>query len=394
MAFHPALVALILFFLTGGILWVRDQRWGGVFFRWLPAPFYCYVLPLCLSAVGFLPSTSPLYDGVARFLLPVCLSFLLIGVNFSALAGLGRPALLAMCWSVGGIVLGLAGAYSLFHSQLPPEAWKSIGALAGSWTGGSANLVAVKEALGAPENVFSPILVVDTLFAYTWMAFLVWMAGHQGVVDRWAKIKSVEIPTRELPRENRSSPWPWIVVPFAAVALASGSLLFGTTWGPRLSAGVATIFPDLGNSFRPATWTVIAVTTVSLIAALSGRFRAVPQRTERVGTFFLLFLLTTLGAQASFGALREAPAFLAVGAVGLLIHGATLLVGARVSRLPLALLATSSQSCVGGVVSGPLVGAVYRPALAPVGLVLALLGNVGGTYMGLLTAHLCSWGAK
>jgi hypothetical protein len=143
----------------------------------------------------------------------------------------------------------------------------------------------------------------------------------------------------------------------------AGSLLFGTTWGPRLSAGVATIFPDLGNSFRPATWTVIAVTTVSLIAALSGRFRAVPQRTERVGTFFLLFLLTTLGAQASFGALREAPAFLAVGAVGLLIHGATLLVGARVSRLPLALLATSSQSCVGGSgfgtaggggVSGPL----------------------------------------
>jgi uncharacterized membrane protein len=46
---------------------------------------------------------------------------------------------------------------------------------------------------------------------------------------------------------------------------------------------------------------------------------------------------------------------------------------------------------VGGVVSAPLVGAVYHQSLAPVGLLLALAGNAIGTYLGLASATLCRW---
>lgn len=391
MEIPPLFLGILLASLTGGILWVREKYKSSALFRWVPAPFFCYFFPLCLRSIGLLPSVSPLYDGVARFLLPVCLALLLLNVNFAALRGVGRSALLAMAWGVGGMVAGLVVSFGFFHSFLPPEAWKSVGALAGSWTGGSANLLAVKEALGASEQVFAPILVVDTLFAYSWMAFLVWMAGRQGAVDRWSKAWERDVLPVPPLLKTKTPSWPWPTVPMAALVLAGGSLFLGTTLGPTWSRAVAEILPDLGNSLKPATWTVIAVTTGSLVASLSGRFRALPERTEGVGTFFLFFLLTTLGAQASFRSLKEAPLFLAVGAVGLMIHGATLVVGARLSRLPLALLATASQACVGGVVSAPLVGAVYRSSLAAVGLLLAVLGNVGGTYVGLLTAHLCSW---
>ena len=40
--------------------------------------------------------------------------------------------------------------------------------------------------------------------------------------------------------------------------------------------------------------------------------------------------------------------------------------------------------------SAPLVAAIYHPAMAPVGLLLAVLGNVAGTYLGLAVAQLLS----
>lgn len=39
--------------------------------------------------------------------------------------------------------------------------------------------------------------------------------------------------------------------------------------------------------------------------------------------------------------------------------------------------------------SAPVVAAAYRPQLAHVGLLLAVVGNVGGTYLGILGAQLC-----
>jgi uncharacterized membrane protein len=40
--------------------------------------------------------------------------------------------------------------------------------------------------------------------------------------------------------------------------------------------------------------------------------------------------------------------------------------------------------------SAPLVAAIYHPAMAPVGLLLAVLGNVVGTYLGRAVAQVLS----
>ena len=90
-------------------------------------------------------------------------------------------------------------------------------------------------------------------------------------------------------------------------------------------------------------------------------------------------------------AIVHAPLFLALGAVWMLIHGLSLFIVGRVFRAPLFLLASASQACVGGPISAPIVAAVYRPALSAVGLLLAILGNVLGTYLGLVTARFCEW---
>ena len=363
-----------------GLLWAaRGRPFFGPVFRFFPVPFWCYFLPMLGSTGGLLPAASPLYGFLSRYLLPLCLALLLVNVPLRALFQVGWPAAGAMAFGVAGIVGGALISFTLFHSDLPPESWKAVGALAGSWVGGSANMLAVKEALSAPESVFAPVVIVDTFFAYGWMALLIFLAGFQRRFDAWTGARFEGPP----PQTAQTRPARFERPLLGAVSLALTA--FSLFLGDRL--------PALGDVFSRATWTVLLVTTFSL--AFSAGWSALSLKAspfvETLGTFFLYVLLTSMGAKARLGAIVEAPLFLLLGLVWMLIHGAVLLLGGRILRAPLFLLATASQACVGGPVSAPLVAAVYRPELPAVGLLLAIAGNVSGTYVGLAVARLCRW---
>jgi uncharacterized membrane protein len=87
----------------------------------------------------------------------------------------------------------------------------------------------------------------------------------------------------------------------------------------------------------------------------------------------------------------EAPAYLATGALWLSIHVVILLVVAVLIRAPLFFVATGSMANVGGAASAPVVAGVYHPAMAPVGLLMAVAGYILGIYGGLACAALLGW---
>ena len=82
------------------------------------------------------------------------------------------------------------------------------------------------------------------------------------------------------------------------------------------------------------------------------------------------------------------PQFVLLGVVVIAVHAAVLWAAVRLLRAPLFFFGAASQACIGGYSSAPLVAALYQPSMAPVGLLLAVLGNVLGTYLGLLVAQL------
>jgi uncharacterized membrane protein len=65
-----------------------------------------------------------------------------------------------------------------------------------------------------------------------------------------------------------------------------------------------------------------------------------------------------------------------------------MVLAARLLRLDLALCGIASLANVGGVASAPLLAAAHAPGLAPVGVLLALLGYFLGTAAGLGLAAL------
>ena len=75
------------------------------------------------------------------------------------------------------------------------------------------------------------------------------------------------------------------------------------------------------------------------------------------------------------------------GAVWISVHILFLYLAARIVKAPLFFIATGSMANIGGAASAPVVAGVYHPAMAPVGLLMAVVGYVFGIY----GARACAW---
>jgi len=348
-------------------------------FRWLPVPLWCYALPVAAVAFGWLPSSTPIYRSLTDQLLPAALILLLLGINLPSVIRSSVPSLIAAGSGALAIILGAPLMVWLLRTALPAEAWKGAGSLAGTWTGGTMNLLALRPILDTPEEIFAPLIIVDAVVAYSWMALLVAASGFQAPINRWLKAQAVAAATaqpRKTPQSGRYS--------LAGCALIAVSLTLIARW-------IAPQLPTSPLVSSTTGWTVLLATTAALGLSLSQAVRRAGARGGILGYPCLYLVLAATGAQASIAALWSAPAWLVVGAGVAFLHGTALLVTGRLCRIPLGMLATASQANFGGVVSAPLVGAVYHRSLAPVGLLLAMAGNAVGTYVGWLSAMFSRW---
>ena len=374
-------VGALIGIVVGVLLLSRARAWQRLF-HWLPIPLWCYALPLVAVTLGWLPHDAPLYRTLTNRLLPLALGLLLLGVNLPAVIQTSRRALVAAAVGAAAIMAAAPIGVVVLQRWLPPQAWTGAGALAGTWTGGTMNLLALRSVLEIPDSIFAPIIVVDAVVAYSWMALLVAASGFQQPINRWlgataaATARAPGIVT-DAPRPSRRGS----VVLCAVVALSLALI------AQRISAHLPT--SKLVTS--STGWAVLLVTTAALGLSLIPRVRRVGERGSILGYPCLYLVLAATGAQADLHALWSAPAWLVLGAGIAILHGASLLLVGRLCRIPLGVLATASQANIGGVVSAPLVGAVYDQSLAPVGLLLAMAFNALGTYLGWLSATFCRW---
>jgi uncharacterized membrane protein len=292
-------------------------------------------------------------------------------------------ALVMMLTGTVGVIVGAPVAYLLFGGLLPPDAWKGFAALSGSWIGGTANLVAIKESVGAPDDIMSPIIIVDTVVGYGWMAVLLFLSNWQQRFDTriGARTDAVaetnrrlqELDTRRAPLDLRMA----IVI----IGLGFAGAVAGVAAGARL--------PPVGSPtiISGTTWAVLIVVTAGLALSFTPLRRLEIAGASRLGYAALYLLLTAIGAQADLAAVLDAPLYLAAGVVWIGIHVALLFAMARVLRAPLFFVATGSMANIGGAASAPIVASVYHPAMAPVGLLMAVAGYILGIYGALA----CAW---
>src|SRR5207237_1402424 len=123
------------------------------------------------------------YENVAQHVLPAALILMLIGTPVYALIKLGPKATLAMALGTGTMVIATIVTFAALVRFLPLDSFKGAGALLATWTGGSANMLAVKELVNLSDAGFAPLVIVDTILSYTWMALLILGVSYQRRYD-------------------------------------------------------------------------------------------------------------------------------------------------------------------------------------------------------------------
>lgn len=381
---HPLLIVVVLIAIEALVLWLSRHERTRRCFDLLPAVFWIYFLPMLAATFGLIATKSPVYGLITTWLLPASLVLLLLPVDIRAIMRLGPTALAIFFIGSAGIIAGTVVSFALFKSLIGPEFWSGFGALSGSWTGGSANMIAVKEALSVPDAVFAPMVIVDTVVPYLWMGLLIAMVGRQPAFDRWNRAdRSIldhlgERAAGHVASQGGKRTLAAIILALAVAGVASGTAFL-----------LARQLPQIKDVVSSYTWTIVIVSLIGIALSFSPVRNLERSGATRTGYDLLYFVLTAIGAKASVANFGSALVLIAAGLLIVAIHAVCLLVGARLLRAPLFLVAAASQANIGGVASAPVVAEVYHPGLASVGLLLAILGNITGTWLGLVCAQLC-----
>lgn len=381
---EPTQVAALLAAVLAGVFALSRVAALEKLFDILPPVIWAYFVPMILTTVGVTPAQNPAYDWFSYVLLPFALFLLMITIDLKAILSLGPLALAMMLIGTLGIVIGGPVAYLAVGQFIgDPETWQGMAALAGSWIGGTANMLALKESVGLSDAGLAPIIVVDTVVGYGWMAVLLFLSGYQKRFDAWvgadsAAIDRVNATLQEMDQTRRPS------------STATVAIIVGLGFGAAvLSRVLGELLPSLGDPtiISGGTWAVLIAVTVGLALSFTPMRRLEPDGASRIGFAALYLLLTSIGAHADLAAVFEAPAYMLMGVVWLAVHISLLFLAAKLLKAPLFFVATGSMANVGGAASAPIVAGVYLPAMAPVGLLMAVAGYVLGIYAALG----CAW---
>lgn len=379
-----SVLSVLLAVLASLFVLQRHPRTSRIF-RVVPLLVFCYFVPALLSNVGIIPAESEVYIFIRRVLLPASLVLLVLSTDIPAVLSLGRDAV--VLFLAGSVSIAVSGplAFLALGWMFPPEAldqaWRGLAALCGSWIGGGANFVAVGESAGASAATMSLMVVVDVAVANVWTAVLLLFAGREEAMDRriGADRTRIDDVRARVERYQAEVARPANLADLLLIVAIGIGTTGVVTW-------ISRYLPDIGTIINGFTWVVCIVTAVGVALSFTRLRRLEGAGASAVGSVFLYLLVTAIGASARFSQVTGNLPLVAVGSLWMLLHAVSMLAVRRLLRAPIFFLAVGSQANVGGAASAPVVAAAFHPALATVGVLLAVLGYVLGTYVGILDA--------
>lgn len=380
---------------SGRLFWKR-------FYAVVPPLLVCYFVPGLLSSAGVLdPGSSQLYSVASRYLLPASIVLFTLAMDVPAILRLGPKMLAMFLTGTLGVILG--GPLALFlvsaidpsitAGKGPDALWTGLSTIAGSWIGGGVNQAAMKEVYGVSDALFAACVAVDVLVANVWMACLLFGASKSAAIDRFthADGSSIEdLRTRMRHFEERYLRIPSAKDLMQILAIGFGITGAGHAGGDFLARWFELHLPasarfSLTSSFF---WLVVLVTAAGIAISFTRLRELEGAGASRVATVLLYVLIATIGMRMDLSAIFSQSGLFLVGVLWILIHAAILLTAGYLLNAPFFFVAVGSQANIGGAASAPVVAAAFDPALAPAGVLMAVLGYAIGTYGAMLCAML------
>lgn len=375
------------------------------FYRIVPPLLLCYFLPSFLTTFHIADSrNSNLYGIASEYLLPAALVLLTMSINLREIIRLGPKSLIMFLTGSFGIVIGGPLAMIIVHFFSPQTisgtgadaVWRGLAAISGSWIGGAANQTAMYQIFKPSGKLFSIVITIDIVVSQIWMALLLLGAAKSVQVDKFFRADTKhleELKSRMETLSTKSARVTNLADMMVILGLAFGLTALSKLLGDVIAVFFTDHFPMLSrlSLTSPFFWLVVLATLFGIIISFTSLRNYEGAGSSRIGSFFIYFLVATIGLKMNLFRIFDYPGLFLVGIIWICIHVLLLIVVGKIIRAPFFFLAVGSQANIGGVASAPIVAATFNPSLAPVGVLLAVLGYALGTYGGWLSAILMQW---
>ncbi len=397
---NDAVIFGMLMLMLGTVFYTSslDHPFWKKFYSYIPALLVCYFLPSLMKAVGLIdPSQSNLYFVASRYLLPASLVMLTISVDLKEIAKLGSKAVIMFVTGTVGIMIGGPLTIMIF-SQIAPdlvggvapnEVWRGMTTIAGSWIGGGANQATMKEVFEVSDELFSTMVTVDIIVGNAWLGVLIAGVAVTKLIDRKLKADSSSIESLKTKMADYQASVARIpTLTDLMKVLMVGFVCTGFAhFCSDLIVPYLKQFPALEQYSLTSGffWLVVIATTLGVILSFTKARELEGVGASRIGRAFIYILVAAIGMNMDILAIFSNPGYFFLGITWILFHVMLLAIVAKLIKAPYFFIAVGSTANVGGAASAPVIATEFHPSLAPVGVLMAVLGYVLGTY----GAYLC-----
>ncbi len=367
----------LLTLLASGIVYIQKRSQHRLF-EYLPAIVILYFTVMLLSTFGIWEkseSVTATYKAMKSNLLPAMIFLMLLLADLREIFTLGKKMILTFFLASISIGLGFIGTFALLHTYFDPQSWRAFAALSGSWMGGTGNMVAIQGALNVPDSKMGYALLIDSIDYAIWVMVLLALVPMAKKFNHWSGADTTlidEVGERLSAKEAEKKS-----ISFESLFLLLGSALFISA----LSQWGATFLPTT-SFLTQTTWVVILATLFGTGFAMTPLAKVAGSM--ELGNIMLYLIVALIASRANFAELTQAPLYIMAGFMIIAIHLCIMVVFAKLFKLDLFSLGVASLANIGGVASAPILASAYSKALIPIGVLMAMMGYIIGTFGGLM----------
>ena len=339
----------VLLFMAAVLVTLEKSAKGGLkkFFKFIPAVVLCYLIAmlLCTLKVWDLKETKPAYSALKNNLTYAMIFAMLLRCDIRKVLRLGPRMLVGFFSATLTIIIGFIVALDISEADM------------------------------------GYALVIDSIDYSLWVMFLLWAIQLAPKFNKWSKADTSRLDevSSRLEEEAKLNTKP---VTFQSLILLIGCAFLVSA----IATNVGAKLYGWTNFSDKATWTVLFVTVVALIAAVTPLGKVAGS--VEVSNLLLYSVIGLLASRASLLELGDAPAWILTGFIVLGIHAVLMLIICKLLKLDLFTAGVASLANIGGTASAPVLAGSYSGSLVPVGILMALMGYVVGTPLAVLCARI------
>ncbi|MBL4674389.1 MAG: DUF819 family protein [Arenicella sp.] len=381
--------ALLFLLLPAALLWLIEmQRWA----QKIGAIILCYIAGLILGNTGLIADFStPAQTALADVCVSLALPMLLFTLNIKEWSAMAGKAMLSLVFATASVVAVASTFYFLYADSNSVQSSHLAAMSVGVYTGGTANLAAIKSGLDIPNDLYLLFHSFDTVLGAIYILFMMSVAipifrwllptplnNNSGTSD--SASQNLELESLD---ENYSPLLRASNLKQMAKIIALSTLVFG------LSLGGAELAKALFNIESTAAITVILLTCFGIIFSLFSSVRAL-DLAYKMGMYLILVFCIVVASMADLKKLVEFDAMVAIFLFGTVIG--SLVLHALLCKLAKVDSDTFMVTSVSAICSPPfvpmMVKALNNPSVLLSGMTTGIIGFAMGNFLGISLALL------